>query len=112
MLTGCAFGQQNYPPYDIKAAYGSQLVRQGHFIMVLSIDNFMPINEFKSRMDAMIRETKASEPAKGFNRIYLPCEPEFEQKQERLKTGIPISQPVWEDLLRLQKTLELTSSLE
>jgi ureidoglycolate dehydrogenase (NAD+) len=66
--------------------------------MVLRIDNFMPVDEFKSRMDAMIRETKASEPAKGFSRVLLPGEPEFENKSQRLKTGIPVSHPVWEKL--------------
>ena len=111
VLTGGSFGPQNFPPYST-AEYGNQLIREGHFIMVLSIDSFMPIDEFKRRMDAMIRETKASELAKGFKRIYLPGEPEFEQKEQRLKTGIPISQPLWEDLLRVQRKLELSSSLE
>ena len=112
VLSGSAFGPQNYPPYNIKAEPGSQLVRTGHFIVVLSISNFMPIGEFKSRMDAMIRETKASELAKGFNRIYLPGEPEFEEKDKRLKTGIPLRQTVWEDLLKMQEKLGLSSSLE
>ena len=97
VLTGGSFGPQNFPPYST-AEYGNQLIREGHFIIVLRIDNFMPVDEFKSRMDAMIRETKASEPAKGFSRVLLPGEPEFENKSQRLKTGIPVSHPVWEKL--------------
>jgi len=106
VLTGGAFGPQNFPPYST-AEYGNQLIREGHFIMVLRIDNFMPVDEFKSRMDAMIRETKASEPAKGFSRVLLPGEPEFENKSQRLKTGIPLSHPVWEKLVGVKEKFGL-----
>jgi len=107
VLTGGSFGPQNFPPYST-AEYGNQLVREGHFIMVFRIDNFMPVDEFKSRMDAMIREIKASEPAKGFNRVLLPGEPEFETKNQRLKTGIPLSHPVWEKLIGVKEKYGLT----
>ena len=102
VLTGSSFGPQNFPPYST-AEYGKHLIREGHFIIVLRIDNFMPVDEFKSRMDAMIRETKASEPAKGFSRVLLPGEPEFENKSQRLKTGIPLSHPVWEKLIGVKE---------
>ena len=111
VLSGCTFGPQNYPPYDITADYGSQLVRQSQFIMVLNISYFIPLDEFKSRMDAMIQETRTSQPAKGFDRVYLPGEPEFERKAQRLKTGIPVSHPVWQDLQRLRQNLGISTSL-
>ena len=106
VLTGGSFGPQNFPPYST-AEYGNQLVREGHFIMVLRIDSFMPVDKFKSRMDAMIREIKASEPAKGFSRVYLPGEPEFENKSQRMKTGIPLSHAVWEKLVGVKNKFEL-----
>ncbi len=102
VLTGSSFGPQNFPPYST-AEYGNQLIREGHFIIVLRIDNFMPVDEFKSRMDDMIRETKASEPAKGFSRVLLPGEPEFENKNQRLKTGIPLSHPVWKKIVGVKE---------
>jgi L-2-hydroxycarboxylate dehydrogenase (NAD+) len=110
VLTGSAFGPQNFPPWD-RTEYGNRMIREGHFIAAMRIDNFMPVDEFKSRMDAMIREAKASKPVKGVTRVYLPGGPEFEQKEHRLKTGIPISQPVWEDLLRLRERLKLSCGL-
>ncbi|MFC1979807.1 Ldh family oxidoreductase [Chloroflexota bacterium] len=112
VLTGSAFGPQTFPPWHMAAEYGSELLRQGHFIMVLAVENFMPIDEFQNRMDAMIRETKTSKLAKGFDRIYLPGERGFECKAQRLKTGIPISQLVWKSLMRVKKALGLSSSLE
>lgn len=110
ILTGSAFSPQDFPPFDI-AEYGSKLLREGHFIATLRIDDFMPVDEFKSRMDTMIREVKASKPVKGVSQVYLPGGPEFEQKELRLKTGIPISQPVWEDLLRVRERLQLSCAL-
>lgn len=110
VLTGSAFSPQNFPPWDI-VEYGSRMVREGHFIAALRIDDFVPVDEFKSRMDTMIREVKASKTVKGVSRVYLPGGPEFEQKELRLKTGIPISQPVWEDLLRLRERLQLSCVL-
>lgn len=106
VLTGGPFTSETFGPYS-SATYGTQLFREGHFIMVLKIDNFMPIDEFKSRMDTMIREFKASEPAEGFSRVMLPGEPEFEQKEQRLKTGIPLSHMVWERLVEVKEKFGL-----
>ena len=108
VLTGGPFSPQTFPPVG-RSEYGIPLVREGHFIMMLKIENFMPVAEFKSRMDAMIRETKASELAKGFSRVYLPGEPEFEQKNQRLKTGIPINPRVWAGLLEVKEKFGLPS---
>jgi len=58
-------------------------------------------------MDAMIREFKASQPAEGFSRVMLPGEPEFEQKEQRLKTGIPLSHMVWERLVGVKEKFGL-----
>lgn len=108
VLTGGPFSPETFGPYS-SAEYGSQLFREGHFIMVLRVDNFMPIDEFKGRMDAMIREFRASQPSEGFNRVMLPGEPEFEQKEQRLKTGIPLSHMLWERLVGVKEKFGLSS---
>jgi len=108
VLTGGPFNRKTFGDYS-SAEYGSQMVREGHFIMVLNIDNFMPVAEFKSRMDDMIRDFRASEPAKGFERVYLPGEPEFKCKSQRLKTGIPISHTVWKQMIEMKEKLGLAS---
>ena len=111
VLTGSPFGNEDFPPYTT-AGHGSQKITEGHFLAAFRIDYFMPVAEFKERMDAMIRETKASKPAKGFDRVYLPGEPEFIMKEKRLQTGIPISQPIWERLVKMREDLELDFKLE
>ena len=108
VLTGGPFNRKTFGDYS-SAEYGNQMVRMGHFIMVFNIDNFMPVGEFKSRMDDMIRDFRASEPAKGFERVYLPGEPEFICKSQRLKTGIPISHTVWKQMIEMKEKLSLAS---
>ncbi len=107
VLTGGPFSRATFGDYS-SAEYGSQKVREGHFIMVLNIENFMPLAEFKSRMDEMIRDFRSSEPAQGFARVYLPGELEFERKSQRLKSGIPISHAVWKTLTEVKVRLGLT----
>ncbi|MFH0914384.1 MAG: Ldh family oxidoreductase [Chloroflexota bacterium] len=111
VLTGSAFSLATFPKTSV-AEYGTELIREGHFIMVLRVDSFMPVDQFKKRMDEMIREIRSSQPAQGFTRIYLPGEIEFEKKQERLNTGIPLTEFVWASLLSVKKELKLESNLE
>ena len=53
-----------------------------------NIDAMMPIQQFKERMDKMIRGIKKSPKAEGAERIYLPGEMEWEKYDEALKRGI------------------------
>jgi LDH2 family malate/lactate/ureidoglycolate dehydrogenase len=110
VLTGGSFNVATFPPYN-NAEYGSQIVRQGCLIIVLKIENFVPIEYFKARMDELIRDIKASELARGFERIYLPGERAFEEKERRLKMGIPISLGLWDNLMAIKKRFNLQTDL-
>jgi len=46
----------------------------------------------------MIRSLPKKE---GVDKIYMPGEPEFEKRNERIRNGIPVSAVVFEDLKRL-----------
>jgi len=111
VLTGGPFGQHDFPPYET-ATHGQTKVTEGHFILTFRIDCFMQVTEFKSRMDEMIRQIKASEPAKGFAQVYLPGELEFREKEKRLKRGIPVDNPHWEGLQKLKQELGLKTVLK
>ncbi len=62
-------------------------------------------------MDQLIRDIKASELAKDFSRVYLPGEPEFEKRAQRLRTGVPMSTAVYDELKGLRLRLGLTADL-
>ena len=72
------------PPEDDKLRISSS-----HFFAAIRVDVLQPIEEFKARMDDMLRALKESEKAEGQERIYTHGEIEFEAEQERLREGIP-----------------------
>jgi ureidoglycolate dehydrogenase (NAD+) len=50
----------------------------------------LPIENFKYRVDTMIRNLRGSPKAKNSERIYLPGEIEWERREDALKNGIPL----------------------
>jgi LDH2 family malate/lactate/ureidoglycolate dehydrogenase len=83
----------------------------GHFFMAVNIENFMPLETFKQRMDSMIRRIRNSEKAKGFDRIYMPGEIEHEKTLELQKTGIPVNDKVISQLNDLAASLDISERL-
>jgi len=70
----------------------------GQFFMAIQVDGFMPVAEFKERMDGVIDQIHASRLAEGSSRIYVPGEIEFEKAQQRLAEGIPLEEKIVSDL--------------
>jgi LDH2 family malate/lactate/ureidoglycolate dehydrogenase len=87
VLTGAAFAG------DMKSLYedfsGPQQI--GHTFMAIRPDLFMPLAEFKRRMDVMIARLKDSRPADGCDDVLMPGEPEARRAEERAQTGIPLT---------------------
>jgi len=73
----------------------------GQFFMAIQIEGFMPVTEFKQRMDALIDQIHQSQLAPGASRIYVPGEIEYETSQKRHREGIPLEEPIVESLNRL-----------
>jgi len=104
VLPGGPFGL-TMPP--VVFPYGSSVFMQGHFQAALNISHFMPVSEFTSRVDQLIRELKSSERIEGVEEIFLPGEMEWKKKAQRLKSGIPLSSVVRNDLKDLRSQLRL-----
>lgn len=77
----------------------------GHFFLAIRADLFMPMEEYRARMDTLIERARSCPTADGFEEILIPGEPEQRQREERLRTGIPISASILEDLKREAETL-------
>lgn len=63
---------------------------EGHAFMAIDVAQMMPLDEFKGRMDWMIREIRSAPLAKGAKRIYLPGEIELERRDGALADGIEL----------------------
>lgn len=79
----------------------------GAMFMAVNIGAFLPVEDFKERMDHLIREIHASEKAEGAERIYAPGEIEFERREKALKEGIDLPDDVVASLRGLAEDLSL-----
>lgn len=70
----------------------------GHFFGAMRIDAFRDGEEFKKHMDNWIERFRASETVDGAEKVLIPGDPEREMTEERLKNGIPVLEPVVNDL--------------
>ena len=78
------------------------------FVMAaVKVAGFVPIEQFKSRMDEIIRMLRSSRAAPGVDRLYLPGEMECETRKEREDRGIPLSRSMTSELGELAQAAGL-----
>jgi L-2-hydroxycarboxylate dehydrogenase (NAD+) len=70
----------------------------GHFFGAMRIDAFRESSMFKKDMDQWLKRFRRAIPAKGFDRVLVPGDPERIVEEDRLKNGIPLMHAVEEDL--------------
>jgi LDH2 family malate/lactate/ureidoglycolate dehydrogenase len=74
-------------------------------LLAWSIENFTPMNAFHRHVENLVAEIKSAPPADGFNEVMLPGELEARRRSDRMKNGIPISDPVWTELCEVAQSL-------
>lgn len=96
VFTGAAFAG------EMRSLYGdfSGPQRIGHVFMAMRPDLFMPLEEFKNRMDRMIERYINSPRAVGCDEILMPGELEEREEAKRRVTGLPVSPQIAEELRR------------
>jgi LDH2 family malate/lactate/ureidoglycolate dehydrogenase len=70
----------------------------GQFFMTVDVTRFMPMGQFKARMDELIDQIHQSEKAPGVSRIYVAGEIEYDLQSARERDGVPIEASVFESL--------------
>lgn len=76
-----AYNPRNAPPEKMATA---------HFFFAINVASLTSVDQFKEEMDEQIRTTRKAQPRKGFDRVTLPGEIEWELTQERRANGIPL----------------------
>ncbi|MTI83150.1 MAG: Ldh family oxidoreductase [Firmicutes bacterium] len=97
ILSGSAYGPRVGWIYDDS----TEPVDIGHFFITLDINKLMPLDMFISRLDHMVNEVKGSPKATGVEEIFIPGERRTNKFLERKREGIPVSQPVLDELNEL-----------
>jgi uncharacterized oxidoreductase len=77
---------------------------QGHngtLILALNILAFAPEQQFQGAAERLRAQVGALTPVPPAERVLLPGEPELYNRQQRMHAGIPIPQPIWDEILGL-----------
>ncbi|PPA70405.1 Ldh family oxidoreductase [Jeotgalibacillus proteolyticus] len=97
VLTGAGFGKYVNNMYE----NWNDPQNVGHFFIAIDINQFMPVDQFKSRMDLYIQEIKAEPKAPNVKEIFIPGEIEKRIEEERKKNGIALPEKLVEEFIQL-----------
>jgi LDH2 family malate/lactate/ureidoglycolate dehydrogenase len=102
VLSGANYGPWA-PPFVSFMEPASDPVGEGlgHFFGAMRVDAFRPADDFKTHMDKWIRRFRNSEPVHAEQPVLIPGDPERLMETERMQNGIPLLQPVIDDLTAL-----------
>ncbi|TGE27110.1 Ldh family oxidoreductase [Hymenobacter metallicola] len=98
VLSGANYGPW-VPPFVAFLQPPADPVGQGigHFFGAMRVDAFRPAAEFKAHMDNWISTFRGAQAVEG-KQVIIPGDPERVMAQQRLLDGIPLLDPVIQDL--------------
>jgi len=73
-------------------------VRVSQMFLAIDIARFLPVDEFRARMDRLIRIMKTTPPAKGYSEVLVAGDPEWRMEEERRRSGVPVGHGTWHAL--------------
>jgi len=80
----------------------------GAFMLVVNPSAFRPLAEFRADVAAFARYLKSTPPAEGFSEVLYPGEPEHRAEQLRHRTGIPVDDSTWSQLVAVGSKYAVT----
>ena len=99
MFSGACFGT------DIGLFSKLEKENTGFCLILIDPARFMPIEEFKARVDRYVRMMKDSRRAPGVEEIFLPGEIEFRRFEQMKQTGFAVSDALARELTELSVRL-------
>lgn len=97
VLTGSSFGRTEH---TASPAHGPDRVAKGFVFLALDPERFLPGGDFGARVDTLVRDIRASEPAEGVERVLVPGQLEHERRAERERDGIPLPAALRDEINR------------
>ena len=102
-LNGAAMGKE---VIDFNADFKT-ITNTGQSILVIDLSAFGDPEDFKSRVDTLSRDIRASAKLPGVERIWLPGEQSHGKRQRYAEQGIPVPVAVKKDLDALSAQLHI-----
>ena len=87
LLADSAFGTYENSESELT---GRERIAKGCGFIALDVTRFLPLDEFRSRVDRLVADVHASELAPGTERVYVPGEIEAHRREARLRDGVPL----------------------
>ena len=100
-LNGAAFGEN---VIDFNADFQTA-TNTGQFIVAVDISAFGNVEDFKRRVDGIVRAIKASPTLPGFEEVLLPGESSRRKREEYEVNGIPLTVALLDNLSDLAEDL-------
>jgi LDH2 family malate/lactate/ureidoglycolate dehydrogenase len=82
-------------------------MRVSQMYLAIDIERFLPLHEFRERIDRLIEMIKSAAPAKGYDEVLVAGEPELRIEEERRQTGIPVGDGTWQALTAAAEALKV-----
>ena len=110
VLSGANFGPW-VPPFPAYVPMPKNMPGKGigHFFGAMRIDAFRPADEFKKDMDQWLKRFRQAKPARDFEQVLVPGDPERIMEIQRKENGIPLMHAVVEDLEYLAKRFKISA---
>jgi uncharacterized oxidoreductase len=83
----------------------------GFFLWAVDTGAFAPAADYGKRVDWMIDQVKAVEPAEGFDEVLVPGEPEQRERRRREAEGVPVPEKTWEAITRTATELGVPEAM-
>lgn len=77
---------------------GPQRIAKGYLFLALDVGRFVPVDDFRQRVDALVRDVASAEPADGVERVLVPGQLEHERRAARSRDGVPLSAALVDEL--------------
>jgi LDH2 family malate/lactate/ureidoglycolate dehydrogenase len=78
------------------------------FVLAMDPAAFLPAREFEDYVESVADRMSSTPPAKGFERVLVPGEPESSTREDRQKNGVPVAERTWEQIQETAKSVGVT----
>lgn len=80
--------------------------------LAIDIECFIPISEFKARLERFVADLKSAAPAERYDEVLVAGEPEWRTEAERRRDGIPLPHDVWQALWKLSSEFAVKAPVQ
>jgi LDH2 family malate/lactate/ureidoglycolate dehydrogenase len=95
---------------DVKdtTAEQSKETNTGHFMIVLDVARFLPLDAFKSEIDRHVHDLTSSKKLPGVSEIRIPGQGRVVRRADREQNGVPLAQSLLKQVDEMAATLSIT----